>query len=189
MTTVREISMNWLSSRGVECTTVMHFGVTGFGISVQRNQIKSAFQALNGSLATGTSYTVATEGREFNAETGVLTGMWNEATARTSGGSDTSGELPEAAQLLIRMNTGVVNRGRFVKGRIFVPSLGYSANLAGETSQAARDNVDDFLGELISTDTEYSIWSRPTPGGEGALALVQDGSCWEEFSYQGRRRM
>lgn len=189
MVSIREILVDWTGVQGGGMVSVFNFGISGPGIvTAQREAINDALASLDSVVSSTASWTVRTDGREFDVATGTLTGSWSDSTPYTAtGGSIGSAPVPDAAQGLIRWTTDTIVNGRFVRGRTFIPGLRgdmTSGNLSSADITALQTGAD----LLVSAAVDFGVWHRPQGGAGGALAPVTGASVWSEYAILRRRR-
>ena len=183
----REIEVKWTTSNGAEKVSVLYFD-TGTAVAAQRDAIDSMLTGVAGALDTGTSYVIATEGREWNNATGALTGAWTEPTAYVGAGTVGGEPVPDVCQILMRWSTGTIVDGRFLAGRTYIPGCARVNDLDGNLDPAIASGTADWGQTLCDADVGFQIWHRPTSGAGGSVALVGTCSVWTEFAVLRKRR-
>jgi hypothetical protein len=123
-----------------------------------------------------TTLTVPSEGDIIDTATGVITGSWAGSAPTTHVGTGSSGSYVAASGACITWTTGVVVRGRRLKGRTFlVPlsALAYQGSGLIGTAQTAIQNATNTL--LASAGSDLNVWSRPTAKGaaDGAFGMIE----------------
>jgi hypothetical protein len=183
---VREILINWTTAAGGGQVSVMNF-LEVTPVADQRAALAAALAELEPLLATTTTWTVATTGREWDDATGALTGAWAEGTPYTDAGS-AADQAPDAAQALIRWQTGNIVGGRFLQGRTFIPGLGESSFSGGNLGGSSLGWAQAFADSLITDAVQFAIWHRPVGGSDGVAWAVESGAPWPEVAVLRRRR-
>lgn len=186
MAVIREITVEWNSIGSPGGTSVMHFDAATL-LANQRQAIKDFVVAIATRLATSTSATVATNGREFDPATGTLTGDWSTTVAQTAAGSVAGSPVSNAAQGLVRLNTGVVVNGRFLRGKLFIPGMASNTISNGEVSAVAVTGIAS-AAQTMAIAAGLLVWHRPNTGGPGSASAVINTSVWNEFAVLRRRR-
>nr|CRY96192.1 hypothetical protein [uncultured prokaryote] len=186
MAIVREITINWATPGAAPGVSVLHFN-TAINVADQRQALLT-FLSTNGTwFAQGATGTIATEGREFEDTTGTLTGGWTDPTAKKFTSSGTSPAVVNAAQLLVRLKTGVVVNGRFLQGRWFLPGAGLNTMTQGEVLITTVNALNNGLVILIAA-SGMVVWHRPGTLGAGMAATVSSATLWNEFAVLRKRR-
>lgn len=185
---VREILVNWVTAAGGNQVSVLNFEDAPT-VEIQRAALDSALTSMGTVLAAGTSWSIATEGREFNPATGVLTGAWSDPLVfQGAGASGNAQAMADATQALIRWSTGVIANGRFVNGRTFIPGISRMASDGGNLGGPAQATLADAAQALIDAASGIGVWSRPTNDIGGAFFAATTATVWSEFAVQRRRR-
>lgn len=196
MAEVREILIDWTVSSGKGGVSVLHTDAIGDPGSalVVLNTILDQMSPL---LGPGTVWRVRQEGRVFDATTGDLVDQWTTPQIAEGAGSGSSNPIPNSSQVLIRLATGSVYLGRFVKGRMFVPALINAATNSGEIIPAQAAAIASAFAPLATGDGGFVVWSRPQPAQSepvpkparaGEIFPVTAVSCWTELAVLRRRR-
>jgi hypothetical protein len=183
----REIIVDWTTSAGSGFKSVLHFGSLT-SVATQRTNIESWLDGLCGAIDTGTSYIVATSGREMDDATGTLTGVWNDATARTGAGTVAGECVADATQVLIRWSTGTIIGGRFLIGRTFIPGLSTAQLVNGNTSNILRSTWDGHTATFVAAANGFGVWHRPVSGAGGQMQGAASGVTQTELAVLRRRR-
>lgn len=196
MATVREITVDWSVLNGAGGTTVLNFLGT-IPVEDQRSAIGDALTSIRPSLHVNTTWTVATEGREFDDVTGTLTGAWVDAGAFSLSGTAAGSAVSNPSQILVRLNSGVISDGRFIKGRVFIPGGIASESNTGQVPATQVANISAAFQDLADT-AGLGVWRRPRAANPGAtppvsaragvLVAVTEASVWEEYAVLRQRR-
>lgn len=184
---VREIQVLWTPPSGIQTSTVMYWW-DGVGVSTQRTRLNTFLTAINGFLTGDTLWTIATQGKVLNEQTGQMTGTWAEATPYSGAGSGTGEPVPDVAQILFRWGTNTVLNGRFVKGRSFIPGLAAENLLGGNIAGAAVGPMTTAASNLAGASAGFGVYHRPQNGTLGALVTINTADCASEMAVQRRRR-
>lgn len=135
---VREILVDWTTAAGTGKRSVMFFNeVTA--VADQRAALDDFLTAFCGGLDNTTSYVIETAGRELSTTTGELIGAWAEPTVYTGTGTISGECVPDAAQVLVRWDTGNIVGGRFLRGHTYIPGLSTLNLLNGNLTPTAVD--------------------------------------------------
>lgn len=183
----REILVDWTTDAGGGQLSVFHFDSTG-PVATQRTDLNTFLGSVDDILDSGTTWTIRTTGRELDDATGALTGIWSETTPYTGTGGTVGNQAPDAAQALVRWDTGVIVSGRVLKGRTFLPGVGSAQIVQGNLQASAVATLVAAAGVLAAAGSQLSIWHRPVGGAGGVRADVVAGSAWNEVAVLRRRR-
>lgn len=92
---------------------------------------------------------------------GNLTAFWTASTATNGAGSGTGSLAPTAVQGLLRIETGQVQSGRRVRGRIFLPGVNNSDQTNGSPSATYRSSWNTAANSLLAAGApRLVVWSR-----------------------------
>lgn len=184
---VRETLVRWTAAGSAGGISVLYWDDAAATADINTN-VQAFFTALRGALASTTSAVLDTEVRDRNTATGTLTGTDVIASPANIIGNGGSSAVPNAAQGLIRMGTGLVVGGRRLRGRIFIPGMHAGTVAAnGEVTPAAQTQLNT-AGDALSLGGDYHIWHRPVNGAGGQSSAVNSETAWNEFATQRRRR-
>lgn len=183
----REIEVNWTTANGPGKVSVMMFD-TGTAVATQRTSLSTFLTALAGALDSGTSWSIATTGREWDNATGALTGAWTETSSKTGVGTVGGEPLPDAIQVLFRWGTGSIVNGRFLSGRTFIPGVARVNDVDGNLENAVRVSIQSSGTTFATAGNGFQIWHRPQSGSGGSVANVGSCTVWSEFAVLRRRR-
>jgi hypothetical protein len=155
---------------------------------------------------TGTTFAVQSEVESLNDANGQLTGVAT-GTAATVTGSGAAEALSPATQGLVRWRTGVVEDGREIRGRTFMPAMVAAQNDDGHPIAGCISAMTTAAGLLISdANSELIVWRRPrlarpqvgSPGDryylpaqsarDGSSATVTSGTGWDKWAVLRSRR-
>lgn len=190
---MREIIVDYTAPGLTGALSVFYFDDT-FDVDLQRGAIDQMFTDFDTVLSNDLSWAVRSTGRELNPVNGELTGEWTSSIPVAGSGSGAGSELANATCLLLKWNTGVIQHGRFVRGRTYVPGVASSACVDGQVASSAVAQASVALTTFIGANLGFVIWHRPIPatdedpGRSGNSNAVDAGSVWHEFAVQRRRR-
>lgn len=185
---IREILVDWTTAAGSGRVSVFHFN-TSTPVGTQRDALRIFLDACSTTLAASTTWTIRTSGRELDEVTGTLVGEWVDTSPETGGGAAGNGSvLADATQVLVRWNTNTIARGRFVKGRTYLPGIFRNVSENGNVYVASVTAVGNAAQFLVDSGAGLVVWHRPVNRAGGRIAPVTQGSCWSEFAVQRRRR-
>lgn len=194
MANMREIDINWVTPSGSGKVSVLNF-LTDATVAVQRASIQTFLTAIHGVLSNQVTYFVATEGREFDSEDGVLTGAWADSTNLAGAGTAAEQPTPDANMALIRWSTGAILSGRFLQGRTFIPGCALSTAVAGNLNAGAKAAIQTGVDGFAAAANKFVIWQRPRRdpithviNRIGGFSEVSSGTVWNEFAVLRRRR-
>lgn len=182
-----EVTTSWTIPSGIPTKSVMYFA-DGTTAAVARERVWGALNGVTAALTNGVEFSVDAECRVLNPATGELTGIETDATSRTGDGSGAGNPVPDAAQVLIACQTGVVVAGRFVQGRTFIPGLDAALTTGGNVAPAAVGDFNGFANDMVSPSAGFGIWHRPKGGAGGSFHLATGGVCRSEMAVLRRRR-
>lgn len=183
----REIEVNWTTSNGAGKVSVMYFNAA-IAVATQRTALQTFLSGIMGAIDSGTSYTIATAGREWDSNTGALTGAWTEASAKTGVGTVGGEPVPDAIQILFRWGTGAIANGRFVAGRTFIPGCARVNDLDGNLDNAIAASIQTTGQAFATSGATPVVWHRPVSGSGGSEHQMNSCNVWREFAVLRRRR-
>lgn len=154
-------------------------------------RVRAFWNSFKNHIPTTVTISTNTPADVLNEATGELQAQLAVgAPANVVGGG--SGELPKATQVLLKLNTGSVVNGRFLRGRQFIGPICLADNLAGVIVPAT--NTDLLTAAAFyntgATASALVVWHRPTellPAG-GVTAPVISYGTNTEFSVLRSRR-
>lgn len=150
----------------------------------------AAFWTAVAPQCVGWTAQVQPEVREYDEETGDLTGLGAGTAPSPITSSSTDRMAPPAVQGLIRLRTAGIVGNRLVQGKIFVP--GFPANQSepdGSTSSGIRTAFNAAATALIGdSETELVVWSRPAEDRAGSTWPVLTASAWSQTAVLRSRR-
>lgn len=184
---VREIVVDWTGPGSANKVSVFHF-TEDFNVSQQRVALDQFFEAIKSQFKSSFAWNVRTEGRELDDASGGLAGAWADPAVQSGAGTANGEQVPDASQVLVRWTTGVIARGRFLKGRTFLPGLANVNVSNGNLQAAARNTIATAAAGLVSPEVGLAVWSRPQSGSGGSVALVTGSGVWQELAVLRRRR-
>jgi hypothetical protein len=185
---VREIVTDWTTNAGSGFVTVT-FWDHGFAVASQRSAWAAFLGSVDALLAGAASWTIRTDGRDLEDASGALLAAWSDSTPFTgSGGATGTSSGADAAQALVRWQTGVVVGGRFLQGRTFLPAVGSASIVSGNLTSASQTTIGNAAATLIGTGTGFGVWHRPVLGAGGDFVEASGGSAWSELAVLRRRR-
>lgn len=184
---VFQTTLNWTAAGGAGGQTIMHWDET-LPLADIATSTQDFLTAIRTVLATTTSASMVNQVKQLNTATGALVGEFALGATPNITGNGGANAVPNAAQGLIKFNTGVVVRGRLLRGRIFVPGMASGMQSpAGEVTVTASGALI-LGGQALVSGGTFGIWHRPVNGTGGSFALATDANAWNEFAVQRRRR-
>lgn len=147
--------------------------------------------AMKSSMVSSVTWTVSGTVDEILDTTGGLLGSLT-VTARSDGGSATGDMLPPAIQGLIRWDTGVIVRGKRLRGHSYLPGSNETQN--GSTGLPAGNIIANAAAAVTAgafTPTpDLLVWSRPNAvkGYVGQAHPVIAGSFQPQWAVLRSRR-
>lgn len=182
---MREILTRISTSAGSNKLAVMYFDELT-AIADQRAALNVFWTAVKTYVTAQNRFTVANQGRIIDPATGALTGQWSGGVETAIVGSSAGNSNPDAAQVLMRWRTGVVQNGRFVNGRTFIPGL--AGVEAGNVPSSVVSALAAAGNTLAGSGAGFGIWHRPKNGAGGTFEEAISASVWSEFAVLRRRR-
>jgi len=183
----REIITQWTTQSGSDHRTIMWFDTAGV-IADQRAALNVFWSAVDGVLDSNVSWVIETSGREVADATGTLTGQWSEPTAYGGTGGVAGECVPDAAQVLIRWNTGDIVNGSFVQGRNYIPGLAQANVVAGNLAPSIVTALEGHGNTLSTLINGIGVWHRPILSAGGSFHLATTCEVWSELAVLRRRR-
>lgn len=184
----REITVDWTTDAGAGFVSVLYFNA-GVAVATQRSALNTFLGSIDGALDAGTTWTVATGGREWDSNTGALTGAWTNTTSYTGVGGVAGEAVPDACQLLFRWQTNTVVNGRFLTGRTYIPGCGLINVDEGNVEESIRAAIEGNGNTFAASGATPVVWHRPVAGSGGQEVQMASCSVWEEFAVlRGRRK-
>lgn len=183
----REIVTDWTTASGGGKASVMFFDRLG-DVAQQRLALRSFWQSMDNLLTPANTWSIRTDGRDLDDETGILVEAWDDGTPYTGTGAVTGEPVADSTQILIRWATSTIFGGRFVKGRTFVPGCVVGNLDDGNLSSAAVTVANSAANQLLLDTSDFGVWSRPQPDRAGLFATATGASCWNELAVLRRRR-
>jgi len=190
-----EIITDWSTGSGRAGLSVMYFDTSIIDETTTRSELADFWGTIDAYLDSNTRWTIRTTGRVVDSSTGALVGEWTEPTLRTAFGSVSGAAVADLAQVLVRWNTGVVVRGRFLKGRTFIPGYASSLQAEGQVGSVQQAAIASAGANLLA-GANLQVWQRPFAGSadpvrpaySGSSARAETASVWAEFASQRNRR-
>lgn len=158
-------------------------------------RFRAAWFALSAAMVTGMQVNFNPVCDIFDSATGDLTGSFTGSTPSPVVASGGTAPLPAQVQGLVRWNTPIVRRGRFLKGRSYIPGADEALNGASGTPVASYISaLNAYIAAMLATGATAStlqIWGRPTtPGGsDGVAGPVSGGTASSTWATQRRRAL
>lgn len=183
-----EILTDWTTPSGGGKVSVMYFDTSTHPPEAQRDSLQAMWTAIADRLDNAVSWNIRTVGRLLDAASGTLTGEWSDPRAKIGTGTSIGQAMPDAAQGLIRWNTGDVVAGRFLKGRTFIPGIETNQVTDGNLSSACQADLLAAATAFITATPSFAVWHRPTNGAGGSVHPVATAGVWAELAVLRRRR-
>lgn len=194
MVNIRQVQVNWVTQSGPGKVSVFNFSAAGASITAQRDALRTMLEVLDSNLVPGTTWSIENAGRVLDDATGALTGAWSDGAAITGAGGAAGQPVADATQVLLQWQTGVIEGGRFLRGRTFIPGLNRDYTNLGNLSTSIVTTWGAALTTFVGSSTGFGIWRRPWPGSvtrpaySGAFQAASTGDVWPELAVQRRRR-
>ena len=183
----REILVDWVTQNGGGKVSVFWAASAGT-VSQQRTALQAFLTAIKTQIHTSATWSIRTDGREVDDQTGALTGQWSETSNKAGAGTAVTSSGADATQALIRWNTGEIIGGRFLQGRTFIPGISKDAIVLGNLSAGARAALQTGADGLVTAAQGFGVWHRPVSGSGGAFRIFSSAGVWEELAVLRRRR-
>lgn len=189
MATVHRMAVAW-SGPMVTGTAVniLHFdGSTDAAPPVAA--VKTAFQAISGTLPSGCTVTIPSSGDTFEDSTGELISVWTGSGGGAVVGNGGSNIVAGAGATLGWVTGGIVN-GRKVRGRTFIVPLANVAYDADGTLASGHLTVLQNLAAALMATTKLVVWHRPTTvgGSDGDSFFVTAYKVRDKVAFLSSRR-
>lgn len=123
------------------------------------NRVAAFMTSIKSSIYGSCTWTVSGQVDVIDDHTGDLNGSWG-VTGASDGGSGSVNPVPQANQLNIRFETGVVYNGKRVRGHMYIPGS-CTFNAAGAPSGAILTQVPANMAALLGPTHPLTIWRRP----------------------------
>lgn len=154
-------------------------------------RVRTFFDAIKGFYSVGTTIQVDTSVDQIEDTTGALTGSLTSAASAVVSGTGAGDRLPPSTALLLRLNTGIVVNGRFLKGRWYLSPFVTSQNdVAGVPEPVTMSNCVTAANAMLTGTTASFpvVWHRPGGAGAGTSMAVNGYSVWGSWAVLRSRR-
>jgi hypothetical protein len=139
-------------------------------------RVRAFWNSIATEIVSPISLQVQSQVDVLTAESGTLNNSFGVAAQAVVVGGAANPPVPGAAQGLVQQHTGALIAGRRVIGRINVPGIVASDNVApgvpSSTLQTRLGTAGALLNTLILTACSNIVWHRPKAGAGGAAVLV-----------------
>lgn len=186
--TIQRVRVVWTGVAGSPYYTNLYFGTGEDAVGDPQGDVDAVEDFLTNivpELLNPLHAEVVPEVALINEVTGDITGF---VPVNITGKNFTNaGEaLPRMTQMLLRLRTGTVAGGRRVQGRVFIPGMPESANLAdGRPNGALTAGIRDaFIAQVLAAPDPLVVWSRKN----GVAAEVGAVTAWSEWAVLRSRR-
>lgn len=171
--TILQGTITWTGFQGAPGYTNLHVRNAGI-ITTAVDNLVTGLQTMCTDIksqeATGVTLTASQEVKEFDEATGALVGLHTSTVAVPPQVGAGGAQGPSPVGGCISFTTNGVNRGRRVRGRLFVVPV------AGNRFESNGSLAADFIAALntiatnwyVTAARECVIWSRPRSGAGGA---------------------
>lgn len=159
------------------------------------NTVRDAVASMWTSLFTGVNpfvgrltATVQGEVASMNPGSGDIQTVYVDDDIVVSPGSTTIAIVPNASQVLVRLQTGTFRGGRRVLGKMFIPCTRASGQDSdGNVTSTMQAGVKAAVDLLIPVG--LGVWSRPSERfALGTLTPVTSTGVWSEYAVMRSRR-
>lgn len=194
MVTINEIPVEYTLTNGRTGVNIHHFLASAASADDQCDALADLMETLDSNLVPETAWRIPGEGRQIESATGALTGAWTATTFRTGTGGASGQPVADATQVLLRWQTAAIRRGRFLRGRTFIPGLNNGYTTGGNISSALGSTWATAVGTFLDRNVGFGIWGRPlpargpVPAAPGVFAEASGGGVWQELAVQRGRR-
>lgn len=166
-------------------------GLSTFYFDTNADSVQQAATAVTTFLAgsedrrsTAATWTLDNSVDWINDANGELQGT-AAVTAANGVGTIATDIMPSANQGLLRLLTGVVVGGRFLRGRVFLPGTCESDNSGGAPTSTYRTDYDTLAAAMIAdANTEWRVWSST----HGTSSPVTAANTWTSWAVLRSRR-
>lgn len=176
----------WTGVPGTPWYSNLYFtGTTEAEASAAHGLVADAMADLAAYQVAGIDYVVEGEIAELDPVTGNRTGTFDVA-AVTGSGTNSGDPVPRAAQIRVRLTTGIFTGGRQVAGAFNLPGVTESANVAdGRVDVVTAAAVAGEFTPMIGLDPPaLGVWSRKN----GTFSLVTNATASTEWAILRSRR-
>lgn len=188
MALLREIVTDWTGPQGSGMQTVMYMLEQTTTHNDQRVETGVFWSGVAAGLSNLYTWKVRELARVIESTDGGLVREDVDTPVVTGPGGSAAQPVADATQALVRWKTGLVVRGRILKGRTYIPGLISTEVLNGNLKASSLANFQARANTLANAAVGFSIWSRPLDGGAGSSALVSSATVWGELAVlRGRR--
>lgn len=152
------------------------------------DQWTGLFNGVNPNIARLTA-TVRGEVAVVNVGDGEVTNVWADDDIVVSPGSTSVAIVPNACQVMVRLNTSTFSNGRRIRGKIYYPCFNAQAMASdGNVSSTAVAQAEAAAGGLLTRG--LGVYSRPQadPARIGRFTPVSSVNVWNEFAVIRSRR-
>lgn len=194
MATIRRILLTWNSPGLRPSLSVTHWSTAPSLVTIQ-TRLAAFWATLAPIIVPGTDMGVDHEVILLESTTGALVGT--EAfpgTTPTVGSNVEPNPVADATMGLIALRTGVVEGGRRIDGRLYVPRIGRNRlTVNGDLDTIGVTALAD-AGDALHGSGALQIWRRPRPATDplgprpGTSAGVVNATATSKLSTQRRRR-
>lgn len=192
--TLLQVTVEWGGFPGAPGYTNLHYTNAGIITSAVDNAVEASrklFDDHKSLYASNETFTVSNEVKEFDIVTGALIGLHSPGTpAAVVTGSGSASMGPGPAGACVSLGTDGVNRGRRVRGRVFlVPiAVGWFQN-DGTLVPATIPLIEGaFTTWRTSAAYETLVWSRPRLGAGGAAFPILSSTVRDRVAVLRSRR-
>lgn len=193
MAVIRRILLTWNSPGLRPSLSVTHWSTAPSLVTIQ-GRLAAFWGALAPIITPGTEMGVDHEVTLLEATTGVLVGTEAfPSTTPTEGAATTAFPVADATMGLISLKTGVIEGGRRIDGRLYVPRIARDLLTMNGDLDTAGVTALDAAGDALHGSGALQIWRRPRPAGDlparpGTSAGVVNATATSKLSTQRRRR-
>jgi hypothetical protein len=184
---VQQVTLRWTAAGSAGGVSVLNFSDESTPAEIFA-RVDAFANAIDGSLASTTNLTADPEIRVLDTASGTLMGFETMDGVVNYNGTGGTSAVPNAAQGLIRFNTGAVVAGRVLRGRLFIPGMSVTAQGADGHVSSSGLAALNAAGTALDLSGNLQVWHRPVDGVGGDAHAVNTTSAWTEFAVLRRRR-
>lgn len=187
-TAMHKVVTDWSGTNSPGGQSVMFFdSLSVASVAALRADVADFWTGVDGVLNVGTHWEVQSEVLSIDPTDGSLVAAESDPTPHVGNGEGGGDPVANAAQMLLRWETGQIVSGRRLRGRTFVPGLNGVQTDEGEISNSCIAAVSPLLATFL-TNAPLVVWHRPGPGGPGSWEAATSGSVWTELAILRHRR-
>lgn len=189
------VTLDWRLVGSVTGVSTLHFsGTTEADADAAVAKIETAWTGAKEYFSSTASLQVNPEVFVIDPIDGETDSVLTVDVAARAAGTNVSAPVPQAAQVLAQIRTGVRRRNRQVQGRFYIPGLGVNVMGGGEVGTSTAALIAEELQALLGGSAgQLGVWHRPIEIAgvllPGEFIDASELSVWSEFAIlRGRRQ-